>query len=271
MGTSWIQPTELLQPTPRQFRTKKSFLVICCVQLAVIALLTWIGSTAIMPIRDLQHLKHKGASVAGTVTGTHTIQVHGKHPHVNYYVDYTYRAKATMSGGEVIYHRVGMVYAGDYAKAKTGDSVTVIYDPKLPERAAMANEIAQGMSPHDPPNMPGMNVYLAFGFEVVVIALICFVLFRGYALERALVSYGYATQAFVVSKKEWRGRGGSSVRVTYNFKDREGEMIEAKSRALPAAQVNGFEDNLTVLYDPEDSGRSGLYPLQFVVCVKEER
>lgn len=235
-----------------------------------IAIQAWAASAVFIPAHNLQLLKSSGKSTEGVITNLRTRTVHGKHTHTDYYVDYTYHLTLHYFDGNknTVFQRTALVPFMDFQTTRVGQKVQVFYDQDMPGKAALAFETSYGVSVNDPANWPGFYSYLMNGVLILVFLLMFRWQLLQYLKERNLLIMGYAAQALVVDKKERSTRGGKVVTLTYQFKDGSGQTVQAVGKNIPAVQIDGNEQALTVLYDPVDSSNSAIYPLRFVSCIE---
>ncbi|MCB8873666.1 hypothetical protein [Acidisoma silvae] len=119
--------------------------------------------------------------------------------------------------------------------------------------------------------MTGGLLGIAFSFPyLAVIGL-------RYRKEVRLMKWGTLAPAKIIEENEISSRYGKSLRLVYQFRDRDGGLEENTCSGLPVMSTfsPGYIDplmltiraNPLVLYDPGDSSRNLLYPPKFVAAV----
>jgi hypothetical protein len=261
----WTIPQELKEAPPRHCKAKISFLLSCFSAIALLALMLLSTATTYKNIHNLQTLKTTGTSIDGVVKSLPTKLISGKHAHTNYHVDYEYHLILHYPDGDkdTAFRRTAFVFFPDYTKLLVGAKVPVIYDPNMPGKSALTFEAVPGTALDDPVTIPGLTTYAANGMVIAFLILFGIWIIKQYLKAKNLLTYGQATQAFIVEEREWYSRGRRFFNLTYKFQDGRGQTIQGKT-AVPAAQLTGHEEELTVLYDPNDSTKNALYPVKFV-------
>jgi hypothetical protein len=264
---TWVVPQELQQATPRRTRPKASFIILGIIVAAMMVLPLGIVGHVFISVRDLQAFKATGTPIEGTVDNLTSRYISGRHAHTNYYVSYSFHAKRQDFDGvkNILARRTALISATDYQTLRINQKIPIIYDPTQLDKSVLAFERTPETL-NDPADALGRSSYITSGFLFVVYGLLFGSVWPVFFKERSLLRWGKIAHASVITKEEKRGRGGAYINLTYSFRDDMGATVQAINKRIPAAQIGGKEEMLTVLYDPNDSSKSAIYPLKYIVC-----
>lgn len=185
--------------------------------------------------------------------------VRGSRP--TYAIEYTYSIPGAQKGK--IYHGEDSLprAPGTDGWVQAGMIIPVIYDPSDPSRsmAAESYSLQEGATIR--------KIVASWVYVFVALVLMFFLIyFSQYRKQKRLFKWGQMASAKIVSM-ELRGVRIRAWSVTYTFRDSKGMEVKA-TKVL--SEDDWFEMDiskyrpLTIIFLPEDSAKSAIYPFKFV-------
>ena len=250
-------PQELTQPLPRSVMISVEIKLIVMMIVTMFTLIAlWVLISGFSVAKKKADLQQKGIVTTAIIKQLYTSI---------YKRDTTFKADYSfvVNGDPVIgRHQRGtsVVEPSDFATLRVGDRVGVTYLPTRPDIAELTLSMQTIWAD------PWISFKLACKIACVVTA-VCLVIAGGgwgFVLrERRLVTWGAVASARIVGEKLVHNRGGTSLTVTYEFRDQMGRLLKGTRAYVPAGKQL---DNPTVLYDPGRPSRNLLYPPLWVKC-----
>jgi hypothetical protein len=181
-----------------------------------------------------------------------------------------------------IYHDKEMTNFERYTKLRIGDSIPIVYDPLSPSRSDLNFE--DKIHTTDPfANIFPLDIF-PLGLFIIIWIILMFIFFPIYYKQKNLVKRGRVAAATIIDEKEVRSQFGVAATLTYRFTDTDGKIVQGIRQRLPSktARRSGYRltrfwddriavwaaarNNPTVVYDPRNSTKNMLYPVDWVDC-----
>lgn len=273
---AWCLPAELQTPVPRParitFRARWQLIGISLFFAILIVL------PIVLPGPDIWtrvELKWHGVDTSGQVT--RLFVEHRKN--TLYHVAYRYTPPEAEAGvqpwGALEQFGEGTVTPEDYRALRLGAPLPVIYDPRDPARALP--NFHDSVRTDSPARMLALPAILTGGLFVTGCLAISMFFWRC-RKERALLAFGAATPATILSEDEYFRRYGRVCDVAYRFVNAAGATVDGVYKDLPSETASRGDSrarqtrqqlfgNPTALYDPRNSARNTLYPPLFAEIV----
>ncbi len=246
---SWAPPAELLRYPPRTVRLTPAGRLVAAAAAALMAgsLVSgiWLYVAAARAVDRLQRIARHGVETTAEVVRIG--RTGGKHPRRIVY--FRYRAEGRSHQGRAILSQ------RDRRDLPPGTSLPAVYLPERPGEAWL-----RGYAPGGAPvwAAPLVSIGLLGGAAPIWLAI---------RRQRALLACGRPAQARVTGVRKVRASGRGSAadtvfRVSYDYfilsgAARTGRYDKSKNPPEPGSV-------LTVIYDPDNPGRSARYPLPLV-------
>ena len=218
------------------------------------------------------HFKAAGVSTVAVITSTKALPAPRGGGYI-YSAGYIFvpQTNTSLSRSYVGYSSLS---ASAFSTLAVGGTVLVTYDPHSPSYSKMNTELDVRWAD------PYSSFFLLMEVIVPVLGfLTAATLLRGrkhYLLERSLVRWGSVASAVITAERKVSGGKVHRTRVTYEFRDQDGNLVIGQRSDLPSKKEReaGYNpayaavmDNPTVLYNPYDSSRNLLYPPGLVRCL----
>ena len=264
--TGWVEPSEIGLKTPRavEMTARAKLHLAFALGLMLIFLLVFVP-VAVVEIQKREALNHRGASIYAEVVAL--VVQSGKTGPI-YRVEYEYEPKEM---GRILGPRprgVDFLPIPAFPDLHVGQFILIRYDPGNPEYSSVEGGFHERREVGAP-----YHVYVAAAlFGAAALAFLAFHL-DAWREERKLLIWGQLTPAVILRERDYLSRFGRRARVTFQFTDAEGRVVQGVATGLPsrgdrsARAIEARRLRLAapmVLYDPRNSGRHLLCPPEMV-------
>ena len=265
---NWVPPKELAHPIPRpcvptaKYYVWRLYFIFSGVALIVVYALIFV--CVFGKLSAMKSLQESGVPVDGTVissveyAGRATSK--GSTP-AHFVVEYSYEVEenAQSATKKNLYHGSGQWKRSSHSAAQVapGKTAPVVYDPAEPQRSMLVGDL----------DLEDYGIIRAFGVFIVVLsiagsAFFVMLLHRGFLRGRRLLMWGQVARATLLDIKQ-AGRRQNAWMATYVFRDNRGALVKF-SQHKTADETGQFDEQLTVLFDPNNSANAAAYPLKVV-------